>query len=148
MQELELALKQSRHLLDHLMEVLSKHLFILCSSLSLRHGVVQLWPNSESQKWFVKLYHEIFQSDLCPFASLIMIARSYLILYYSVKDDSCYHLYSVIVLFVWFLPKTIVNSSKSNFLSSWRCEPLIRNDQSQETPLSYHEKVHITETYK
>lgn len=102
MQELELALKQSRHQLEHLMEVLSKHPFILCSSFSLWHGVVQLLPNSESQKWFVGLYFESFQSDLCPFGSLIMITGSYLFLYNSVKDDSCHHLYSVIVLFVWF----------------------------------------------
>ncbi|KAG6785893.1 hypothetical protein POTOM_007484 [Populus tomentosa] len=86
----ELALKRSRHQLEHLMEVLSKHPFILCSSFSLWHGVVQLLPNSESQKWFVPvgLYFESFQSDLCPFGSLIMITGSYLFLYNAVKDDS------------------------------------------------------------
>jgi hypothetical protein len=127
------ALKLSHHQPERLTEVLSKHPFILCSPFSLWHGVVQLLPNSESKKAFLELYFGIFQSDLWPVVSLIMITWSFFfftVLLRMILVASCrvwmYYLFDLLNEEwkpYWFLrgktSKTIVNSSIPPFLLSF-----------------------------
>jgi hypothetical protein len=95
--------------------------------------VVQLLPNSESKKAFLELYFGIFQSDLWPVVSLIMITWSFFfftVLLRMILVASCrvwmYYLFDLLNEEwkpYWFLrgktSKTIVNSSIPPFLLSF-----------------------------